>query len=86
MYRFGNYLVGTSNNWCRLHGLPLRHTKRYSHERKDVPKRLRVKYHQMKKVGCDDILIAKYVGNYYIFSGQKHVSKVGSGQKKVGKR
>lgn len=65
MYRFGNIYVGVSNNWRRLHGIPMKHRKRYPHERKDVPKHIRVKYHWMKKIGCDDELIQKHVGDYY---------------------
>ena len=60
---FGNCIyVGVSNNWLRLHGIRFRNpTKRYPHERKDLSKWSRVKYHSMKRVGCDDDLIAKFV-------------------------
>ena len=65
MYRFGNCYIGVSNNWRRMHGIPMICRKRYKHERKDVPKNVRVKYHRMKKVGCDDELISHYIGDYY---------------------
>lgn len=61
MIRLGNCFIGVSNNWRRLHGIPMKSTKRFRHERKDMPKRARVRYHTMKKAGCDDALIARYL-------------------------
>ena len=54
--------TNVGNNWLRLHGIRYRMmSKRYPHERKDLTKWSRVKYHSMKRVGCDDDLIAKFV-------------------------
>ena len=61
MTKFGPYVIGASNNWRRLHGIPMQSTKRYRNERKDMPKKARVRYHTMKEAGCDDELIAKYL-------------------------
>ena len=61
MIKLGNYFLGTSNNWNRMHGFPMVRTKRYPHERKDIPKRARVRYHTMRKAGCDIELIKRYL-------------------------
>ena len=63
MKTFGNCIyVGVSNNWRRLHGIRFRkRARRYPHERKDLSKWSRVKYHSMKRVGCDDALILRFV-------------------------
>ena len=53
----GNIVIGPSNNMLRMHGIRKNQTKRYPHERKDLPKNVRIKYHTMKNVGCDDELI-----------------------------
>ena len=53
MLRFGNCVVGASNNWKRNHGFPMTETKRYPHMRKDMPKRVRIRYYAMKRAGCD---------------------------------
>lgn len=53
----GNIVIGPSNNMLRMHGIRKNQNKRYPHERKDLPKNVRVKYHRMKDVGCDDELI-----------------------------
>lgn len=65
MYRFGHYYIGTSNNWKRLHGFPMIHGKRYPHERKCGSKKERIKYHTMKKAGCEDWLICKHAPGYF---------------------
>lgn len=65
MIRLGNCYIGVSNNWMKMRGFPLRHTKRYPHERKDTQKNKRVKYHIMKKAGCKDELILKYLPGYF---------------------
>ena len=62
MKKLGNVIIGPSNNWLRLHGFHYRkHTKRYKHERKDLPKRVRIRYHTMKKAGCDIELIKRFI-------------------------
>jgi len=61
MIRLGPILIGVSNNWKKMHGLPMDSTKRYPHERKDMPKSARVRYHRMKRAGCSDDLIARYL-------------------------
>lgn len=62
MVKFGdNIFTGVSNNWRRMHGLPMVSTKRYPHERKDMPKQARNRYHRMKEAGCDMDLIARYL-------------------------
>lgn len=61
MIRLGNCFIGVSNNWRKMHGIPMESTKRYPHERKDMPKKARIRYHTMKNAGCDDQLIAKYL-------------------------
>lgn len=53
----GNIVIGPSNNMLRMHGIRKNQNKRYPHERKDLPKNVRIKYHRMKNVGCDDELI-----------------------------
>lgn len=58
-------IIGPSNNILRRHGCPMRHTKRYPHERKWLTKKARVKYHTMKRVGCDDLLIFKNMSEIY---------------------
>lgn len=58
MIKFGdNIYIGVSNNWRKLHGFPLTHTKRYPHERRWLTKRARIRYHAMLKAGCDTELI-----------------------------
>ena len=61
MIRLGNCYIGVSNNWRRMHGIPMRQTKRYPHERKDIPKRARIRYHTMREAGCDFALIQRYL-------------------------
>ena len=60
MIRLENVIIGASNNMLRRYGYK-KHTKRYPHERKDIPKEVRVRYHTMKKAGCADDLIYRYV-------------------------
>lgn len=57
--------IGVSNNWKRMHGYPMSRTKRHRHERKWIPKRVRIKYHTMKNVGCDDDLIYRSLASTY---------------------
>ncbi len=62
----GYVVIGATNNWRKLHGINIeRGRKCFPHERKDIPKKVRVKYHQMKKVGCDNELIYKHTKPYY---------------------
>lgn len=67
MIKLGNCYINVSNNWRRMHGFPMRQTKRYPHERKDIPKRARIKLHTMKKAGCDMELIKRYLLRLYGF-------------------
>ena len=67
MIRFGNYYIGVSNNWRRIHGIPMMHTKRYRHERKDMPRDVRIKYHAMKNVGCDIEFIKGFILRHHGF-------------------
>ena len=65
MIKLGDCIyIGVSNNWRKMHDFPLKHTKRKPHERKDMPKEIRVKYHTMKNAGCDDDLIRAYIGDW----------------------
>lgn len=61
----GNIIIGPSNNMLRMHGIRKRQTKRYPHERKDLPKNVRIKYHTMKNVGCDDELIYWHIEHQF---------------------
>lgn len=61
----GNIIIGPSNNLLRMHGIRKNQSKRYPHERKDLPKNVRVKYHRMKNVGCDDELIYRHIERVY---------------------
>lgn len=67
MIRFGNCIVGASNNWKRLHGFPMTQTKRYPHERKDMPKKVRIHFHAMKRAGCDIELIKRSLLSFHGF-------------------
>ena len=49
------------NNWRRLHGITMLSTKRYPHERKDMPKDVRITYHAMKSAGCDMDFIKSFI-------------------------
>ena len=64
MIRLGNYYIGVSNNWRKLHGIPMMHTKRFKHERHDLPKHIRIGYHARRKAGCDYDFLQKYLGKY----------------------
>ena len=35
-------VVCPTNNWKKMHGIPMSSTKRYRHERKDMPKNVRI--------------------------------------------
>lgn len=60
MYRFGNHIViGASNNWRKMHGFPMVNTKRHPHERKDIPKRIRIRLHAMQNAGCEPEFIKR---------------------------
>ena len=61
----GNIIIGPSNNMLRMHKIRMNQTKRYPHERKYLPKNVRIKYHSMKKVGCDDDLIYWHINHQY---------------------
>lgn len=61
----GNIIIGPSNNMLKMHGIRKRQTKRYPHERKYLPKNVRIKYHSMKNVGCDDELIYRFIARQY---------------------
>jgi len=66
MIRLGNCYIDVSNNWRKIHGFPLqRGHKRYPHESRKMPKTVRIKYHHMKKVGCDNSLIARYLWSIF---------------------
>ena len=65
--RFGNYVIGASNNWKRNHGFPMTETKRYPHERKDMPKHVRVNYHAQLRAGCDMSDIKRRLKSWYGF-------------------
>ena len=65
MIFLGRYVIGATNNWKKLHGIPLEHTKRYPHETKRMPKKARVKFHIMKKAGCEEELIARHLLRNY---------------------
>ena len=65
MIRFGNIVVSPTNNFLKMHSLPTFSHKRYPHERKWLTKRARIKYHAMKRAGCDDELIYCYMARDY---------------------
>ena len=65
MLRIGKYIViGPTNNFKRMRGYPMSHTKRYPHETRKYTKAQRMKIHHMQRVGCDDELIKKFVPEY----------------------
>lgn len=65
MLRIGKYIViGPTNNFKRMRGIPMSSTKRYPHETKKYTKYQRVKIHHMQSVGCDDELIKRFVPEY----------------------
>lgn len=61
MIKLGNIRIGFSNNRRRMYGIPMIHTKRYPHERRDMPKKVRIHYHNMKKAGCDMEFIKSFL-------------------------
>lgn len=61
----GVIIIGPSNNMLRRHKIRKNPNKRYPHERKYLPKHIRVKYHHMKDVGCDDDLIYWQINHQY---------------------
>lgn len=71
MTKLGTLRIGVSNNWRRMHGYPMRHTKRYPHERRDMPKKVRIHYHAMKKAQCDTELIARFLLHFDNFDLEK---------------
>ena len=65
MIRFGkDIIIGPTNNFKRMRGLPMTSTKRYPHETRKYTKYQRVKIHTMQSIGCDDELIKKFVPEY----------------------
>ena len=71
LFRFGNYVVGASNNWKRNHGFPMTETKRYPHMRKDMPKHVRVRYYAMLRAGCDMEFIKRNLKSWNGFDWDK---------------
>lgn len=65
MIRLGNVYIGVGNNWRKRHGFPLAHTKRHPHERKDLPKFIRAKYHTMRKAGCTEEFTADFIKRWH---------------------
>ena len=65
MIKVGNIVVGPTNNFLKMHGISMNSHKRYPHERKWLTKRARIKYHAMKRAGCDDELIYRYMARDY---------------------
>ena len=49
------------NTWNRLHGFPMTHTKRYKHQRKDLPKNIRVQLSARRKAGCSQEFINQWL-------------------------
>lgn len=65
MVRLGIVVIGASNNFRKMHHFPMRQQKRYPHESKNLPKWVRVKYHTMKKAGCDDLFICEFISEFH---------------------
>lgn len=71
MLRFGDCIVGASNNWKRNHGFPMTETKRYPHMRKDMPKHVRIRYYAMFRAGCDMEFIKRNLKSWNGFDLEK---------------
>jgi len=61
MIKLGNCRIGVSNNWRRMNGIPMMQTKRNPHERRDIPKKVRIHCHNLKKAGCDMEFIKSFL-------------------------
>ena len=59
--KLGNVIIGPSNNLKRMHGIPMTSNKRWKHERKDLSKKQRVRFHAMLRAGCDIDFIKKCI-------------------------
>lgn len=71
MRKLGNCRIGVSNNWRRMHGYPMLQTKRHPHERRDMPKKVRIHYHAMKKAQCNNELIVRFLLHFDNFDLEK---------------